>query len=109
MEKSVDFAFWLRGDDVGYAIELDWCEETKVDKIALHKRLIDGLDRLKENYETFHIPNAEFSERRYAYGVFGRDARVLAITNPLSCEEISAVELKRLGNEEGSRVVSRKE
>jgi hypothetical protein len=96
----LDLAFSVRGQDVLYGILLK-CNYS-LTSVSLHGMLQEGLEQLREKYTTFHIPDAEFSQRRYACVVFGRDAKLLAFTNPLSFEEIIEVHDKLTAKKNGS-------
>lgn len=108
-KKWLDLAFWVRGQDEGYAIELECCKEPKVKENskskALRGQLHHGLEQLREDYKTFKLRGADFGRRLFSCALFGKDARLIAFTNPLSFEEISAVQGKLLGEEEDDRVV----
>ena len=100
LPKWLDLAFWVHRQDVGYRIMFK-CSDSST-SVGLRRMLQEGLEQLREKCTTFHIPNAEFSQRRYACVVFGKDAKLLAFTKPLSFEEISEVQDKLTAEKNGN-------
>jgi hypothetical protein len=105
--KWLDLAFAVRG--MGYAIELECCEEPKQKKnsqsLVLHDKLRHGLEQLRKDYEKFAIEGVEISSRFYSCFLFGKDAKLIAYTTGLQFAEISDVQSNLELKEEDKRVV----
>jgi hypothetical protein len=81
---------------IGYAIELECCEEPRRKENAKSKALRDtlhhGLEQLREDYPNFSIENVEITERFYSCFLFGKDTKLIAYTTGLRFAEISEVQ-----------------
>ncbi len=102
--KWLDLAFAVRGRGIGYAVELECCEEPKVKENAksrgLRGKLHHGLEQLRVDYQNFAVENVVVSSRLFSCFLFGKDARLIAYTTGLKHEEIVEVQSNLVPDED---------
>jgi hypothetical protein len=89
--KWLDLAFVLRGQDTGYAAQLECCGEPKKKENAqsmdLRNKIVHGLEQLRADYQNFAIEECNIQKRLYSCVLFGKDGKLIASTNALTFDE----------------------